>query len=269
MARPAVHPSVSPFSLLSLVALPALALGGLLLAPGSADARFAAILHGICAQRASHSIVAGGQPMALEARMDGIFVGFVAAVVVVWLAGGARRTALPSGWALAVLLAGIGAMGVDGANALMFDTGGPWLYAPRIDLRLATGLLCGVSVAAFIAPSISHMLWREREPAPFFTSWRDVAMVGVVVGALGFATLTVAVPITVLSAVAVLSVLFAFWIANAHVCVLAWAGTADAEGWRDLAGYGAMGFVLAAVELVALSALRDWMEAALHVTWVA
>src|SRR5205085_11734110 len=123
-----------------------------LIMPGNEDGRLAAILSGICAQRPSHSLGPPQHAMALEARMYGIFAGFAIAVAVAWLRGGWRRTALPRGWQLAVVLLFVALMGFDGLNALWLVVAWLSLYAPRNELRLVCGLLCVLSTAAIIDP---------------------------------------------------------------------------------------------------------------------
>src|SRR5690348_4672956 len=87
-----------------------------LLMPGNEDGRLAAILRGMCAQRPSHSLGPPQHVMVLEARMFGIFAGFALTVAVMWLRGGSRRTALPRGWQLVLLLMFVAVMAIDGVN---------------------------------------------------------------------------------------------------------------------------------------------------------
>src|SRR5207253_7874363 len=105
------------------LALPVIVVAMFLLAPGYEDGRLIAVLRGICAQRPAHSIGGQAAPMALEARMYGIFAGFALTVAFVWLRGGWHRTRLPRGLQLAVVLAFVTAMTLDGLNALFFDLG--------------------------------------------------------------------------------------------------------------------------------------------------
>jgi hypothetical protein len=63
--------------------------------------------------------------------------------------------------ALALLVAGVGSMAVDGTNSLLLDLGLPHLYQPHNDLRLATGLLTGIALAVAIAYMLATTLWRQ------------------------------------------------------------------------------------------------------------
>jgi hypothetical protein len=76
-------------------------------------------------------------------------------------AGRWRAASFPPGRILAVLAGFIAAMGLDGLNALFFDLGWPHLYAPDLRLRLATGLLVGVAMAAILLPAFNGALWRD------------------------------------------------------------------------------------------------------------
>jgi uncharacterized membrane protein len=239
-----------------------------LLMPGNEDGRLAAILSGICAQRPSHSLGPPQHAMALEARMYGIFAGVAVAVAVAWLRGGWRRTALPRGWQLVVMLLFVGLMGIDGLNALWLDVAGRSVYAPRNDLRLVSGLLCGLAMASFIAPVVSQALWKRTDNLPLFPTWKDVAIALAALAILAVVSLAGIVPTTALSIVAVIAVLASFWLVNVHFCVLAWDGTADAEVWPDLQRYALVGFAFSVLELAALAFLRGWTESVLGVHWL-
>ena len=239
-----------------------------LVAPGDLHDKLHQALRGICAQRPDHSFLIGGQPLALEARMHGIFVGFATAVAAAWLQGRWRRSELPTNWIAAVLAAGIVLMGVDGANALLADLGAPHLYAPRNDLRLITGLLCGLGTAGFAAPVISFVFWRNRDPRPLFATWREVAWGIAGVGAVGGLVFIPQPSGVLLSTIGLLAVMGAMTLVNAYVWVLCWEGPGRAETWNDLGWAGVAGLLLAVGQLAGLGLLRDWLESTFHVSWV-
>ncbi len=229
-------------------------------APWDVDSKLRLALSGLCAQRPGHSFFVDGAPLPLEARMLGIFVGFAASVLASWLAGGLRRTGLPRGlWAAAVLFM-IAALVVDGLNALFYDQGMPHLYVPLNELRLATGLLCGVGLAALIAPVISWAFWRDRETTPLFASAGDVARTALVLGGFALLVLSGAPGRLALSLVALVGAVFSFWLVNTYIAVVLWQGAGMGEDWRDVAWSAAVGFLLTAGELWALAALRGWAE---------
>jgi uncharacterized membrane protein len=77
------------------------------------------LLYGVSAQRPSHSVFVGGEQLPLEARMGGIFLGFLCALLLLWVLGRLRASQPPSGalglacWALVALT------GLDGLNAFL------------------------------------------------------------------------------------------------------------------------------------------------------
>jgi hypothetical protein len=199
--------------------------------------------------------------------MFGIFVGFAATVGYAWGRGWWRRTKLPRGLQLGLLIGFVALMGLDGLNALYTDLGGQALYAPRNDLRLVTGLLCGFSLACFIAPAVSEALFRDREDRPLFGSgWALGGGLLVLAGVAAF-SLAPFVPPRLLSLVAAASVVGGFAVVNLHFAVLAWDGPAWARGWSDLKQYALAGVGFAILELAGLSLLRGILEG-YGVRWV-
>ena len=250
----------------SLIPLVALIL--LLAAPGTLEAKLAGILRGVCAQRPDHAIGFDGGTVVLEARMLGIFLGFAVAVLASWSRGHSHRSELPRGLIGLVLLLGIGLMAGDGINAALYDLGLPNLYAPRNQLRLATGLLCGLGMAGFIAPVVSFVLWRRPEQAPLYATWKELAWGAGWVAIAGFIIGLDLVPQAVLGVISALAVVGSFWLVSIYVAVLAWEGPGQTEGWADLGGFAAAGFLLTLAGLFAMSALRTWMESSLGLAWV-
>jgi uncharacterized membrane protein len=259
----------SPLAAATLAfSLPLLALLGLLVAPGTLQEKLMLVVHGLNAQRPAHSYVFGGEQLALESRMLGIFLGFCLAVAVQWTTGGWRRAELPSrGMALVTLLF-VAVMGLDGLNATLFDLGRVYLYEPRNETRLATGLLCGVATAAWVAPVVAFVFWRQKDKQPFFATRGELVRCLAIVAVAG-AMVATGLPLPMfLSFVAVLSVVLSFWLVSTYVAVLSWQGVGTANAWPDLAGAAAVGFLLTIGELCAFAALRWWMETSLGIPWV-
>ena len=139
---------VHPLLLGALVAT----LTAFLLAPVSPLDKLRVLAAGVCAQRPEHSYFLGGVQLPLEARMGGIFAGFLIGVLYLLWTGRERAGLLPPARLQALLLGLIGLMGLDGTNALLYDLGLPALYPPHNALRLATGLLCGLALALLAVP---------------------------------------------------------------------------------------------------------------------
>lgn len=121
------------------------------------------LLSGINPQRPGHSLFIDGAQLPLEARVGGIFTGFMAALAMFVLLGRERAIRYPRGKLAAALLAGVALLALDGTNALLHDLGRGYLYPPSNPLRYATGLLCGLALAAFALPSVASVLWLEGE----------------------------------------------------------------------------------------------------------
>jgi uncharacterized membrane protein len=129
-------------------------------APSQLELATRAALHGLCAQRPSHSFWFGPYQLPFDARMTGIYAG--AAATVAWLARrAARRSAAPpSPLAIGFLATGVVILAVDGLNSLALDLGLRSLYSPHNLLRYATGAWTGVALGS--------MLWWVFQS----TSWR-------------------------------------------------------------------------------------------------
>lgn len=144
--------------------VPIVALGALTLflaAPWPLASKAYAALHGLCAQRPSHSLQLGGQTLPFDARMTGIYAGFLVTALYLAARGRYRAAAMPSWPAMAVLALFVGAMAVDGTNSLLLDLRVWHPYAPDNRLRLVTGLLTGIALAAVMAFLLAGTLWRR------------------------------------------------------------------------------------------------------------
>ena len=131
-----------------LMAITAALLGlvAFLLLPGSIATKTHLALHGICAQRPSHSLYLDGAALPLDARMTGMYIS--AAATICWLiaAGRMRATKSPPLSVLAVLAGFVDRYWPPMAfNALAVDLGLPHPYEPSNVARLVTGILAGTA----------------------------------------------------------------------------------------------------------------------------
>jgi uncharacterized membrane protein len=134
-----------------------------LLAPWPFAHKAHAILHGLCAQRPSHSLMLGGQTLPFDARMTGIYGGFAVTTLYLVARGRYRAFRFPPASVAVLLALFIAALALDGGNAFLVDIGRTPLYEPDNRLRLATGLLTGISLAVAIAYLTATTLWREGD----------------------------------------------------------------------------------------------------------
>ena len=116
--------------------------------------------------------------LSLEARDFGIYAGFLLTWAYVAILGRGRASGVPRASILITLVGFIAIMGFDGINAFFYDTSFfqlplelPHLYTPRLDLRLSTGLLCGIAFGGIMLPVVNSTLWRDPDPRPVFGGW--------------------------------------------------------------------------------------------------
>lgn len=134
-----------------------------LLAPGSVATKTHVALHGLCAQRPSHSLQIGGTTLPMDARMTGIYIG--AAVAVCWLitAGRLRAGGTLSTPVWVTLGTFVVALAVDGFNALLVDLGSAHPYEPSNVLRLLTGFLAGTALGIVLGHLFAASIWTQTD----------------------------------------------------------------------------------------------------------
>ncbi len=144
-------------------------------APWPAAAKFRAVVHGLCAQRPSHSYALGGIDLPFDARMAGIYGGALVCLLFLLARGRGRAVRLPAPTILAALGLFVALLGADGINSTLQDFGLPYLYEPRNDVRLLTGLLMGVTLGVALAYMVNLTLWSRFSAAPLLAGWREFA----------------------------------------------------------------------------------------------
>jgi uncharacterized membrane protein len=162
--RQAASRGRGPFPLPRAITFPVLALGlfALFLAfPAPLDDKAHAALHGLCSQRPSHSFTLGERRLPFDARMTGIYGGFLTASAYLACRRRYRVFGLPTLPAMGLLLGGVALLGVDGVNSLLLDLGIWHPYEPHNEIRLATGLLTGIALAVAVCFLLSTTLWRR------------------------------------------------------------------------------------------------------------
>jgi uncharacterized membrane protein len=133
-----------------------------------------AVLHGLCAQRPSHSFTVGGHLLPFDARMTGIYTGSLATWVVLALRRRLLTAGTPSWGVIAALGAGVAALALDGTNALLVDLAlwHPW--EPLNATRFFTGFATGMALATLEMWLIGTSLWRMARNAPMWDGLRDL-----------------------------------------------------------------------------------------------
>ena len=159
--------------LLAVVA--AIVVAAFLLLPWPFESKARAALHGLCAQRPSHSFAFGDRTLPFDARMTGIYGGFAVTAAYLTARGRLRATLPPPPAVLAALGLGVAALAADGANSFLVDVGLWHPYAPDNRLRLVTGLATGTALAVLIAYLLASTLWPPRPGTPILRGVGDLA----------------------------------------------------------------------------------------------
>ncbi len=187
-----------------------------------------------------------------------MYVGFIVTWGYLALIGRGRAKGMPRVAMLVVLILFVAAMGFDGVNAFLYDLPFlPHLYTPMLQLRLATGLLCGMAFTGFLIPVVNFALWRGNDMRPLIGDWKQfLVMLGLLVvlfvlneSRLGilYYPLAVVTSASTLILIALINLVFV-------VSILGRDGTALTL--RDALNPFAIGVVLAIVELGLLSLMR-------------
>jgi uncharacterized membrane protein len=133
-----------------------------------------AVLHGLCAQRPSHSFIVGGQVLPFDARMTGIYAGSLATWVAIGLRGRVLSAGTPPWRVTAVLAAGVVALAMDGTNALLVDLSVWHPWTPLNATRFFTGFATGAALATLEVWLIGTSLWRMARPLPVWDGLRQL-----------------------------------------------------------------------------------------------
>lgn len=249
------------------VLVASLALVVFLAAPWPLSLKARALLHGLCAQRPSHSFSLGGTLLPFDARMTGIYGGFAMTALWLVLRGRLRAWTLPARSIVGVLALFVAALAIDGTNALLVDIGIDPLYQPDNRLRLATGLLTGVSLAVGVCVVLASTLWRHGDPT--LSPVRSFAELGLLVA------LQIPIWLAVTSGLGLLYAPMAVALVAAAVVVVSSLVLAcltmvrlrdrTYRSWAELNGAGAVSLILALGVMGAFAGARFWAEQSLPI----
>ncbi len=131
---------------------------------------------GVCAQILTHSFYPGGERLPLCARNTGIYLGFVVTLMTLYGAGKGQAQRLPPWPLFTFLVLGVVTLAVDGFNSFLLDLGQPHLYQPDNLIRLATGLLTGLTMALLLLPMLNRLFWRGYNEQRSVSSWKTLVL---------------------------------------------------------------------------------------------
>lgn len=224
------------------------------------------LLYGVSAQRPSHTLFIAGEALPMEARMGGLFLGFLVGLVylaALRLGPGPRvltRLASALCWVL------VGLTGLDGLNAFFFDGGFITPYVPRLDVRLLTGLGAGYALSVLAAPPATSV--QVPTGAQTSTLGAPGILGGLSLAALLGMSLLSGAPLLLwpASLLMVVSVVAAFAFGTLHALrvlrVLRGVAANTSRGSLPTIALG-----LALVEIAALAALRSLLATHLGFSW--
>jgi uncharacterized membrane protein len=171
-----------------IAVLSVLLLGWLVLTPAGLLGKADAIGYAVCHRITARSFFIGDRALPLCARCSGMYLGALVGFLFQFRLG--RRAGLPSRRVQAVLALFLLAFAFDGVNSyLTFFPQLPNLYPPQNDLRLLTGTLVGIGMAALLLPTFHQVVWQTFDDRPALRSFRQL---GLLVGAAGLVAATLA-----------------------------------------------------------------------------
>jgi uncharacterized membrane protein len=221
--------------------------------------------YGVCHQIPIRSPFFAGRQLPLCARCSGQFLGALAGLVLLIVAGRGKAAKLPPRPVIAVLLGFIAAWALDGFNSyLTLFPGLPHLYEPHNILRTTTGAMQGVALISLVLPFFNVTLWQRPSPRPTIGSLREVllllGLIALIVAGVGSEWAPLLYPLALLSAAGTLMMLT---LVMTMLVTLALRRDGWAEGWRDALPLLTAGLALALIILLGINVLRAWLTAEL------
>jgi uncharacterized membrane protein len=212
----------------------------------------------VCHRISERSFTFAGRPLPLCARCSGTYLGALAGLIVLTARGRGRAWRLPAPRYLVVLGVFLLAWAVDGLNSfLTFFPDLPHLYEPHNVLRLITGMLEGLAIAAILLPIANLSLWVPRASEPAIESWRDLAWMlaggAAVVMLVSSEWAPLLYPLALISGLMIVGLV---GVVNAMVALIILRREGQGTRWRDAVVPLLLGIALASVELTIIALAR-------------
>lgn len=214
--------------------------------------------YAVCHRITERSFTIGDRQFPLCARCTGMYLGVALTLLVIFLAGRLRWSELPPLPVLLTLIGFIGLMGVDGINSYShFFPDAPHLYEPRNWLRLLTGMGTGLAMGVFMLPALAQTLWRRPVWQAPIRDFRELGgLVGVALTAVLLLLSNQSTVLYVLALVSAAGLLFIVTAINTVFLLILLRRDGRAESWRETAVPLLISFVLALIEISAVSIVR-------------
>lgn len=235
----------------------------LLLAPHGLLDKADRAAYAVCHRIPERSFTVAGRQLPLCARCSGLYLGAFAGLLALTAAGKSRAGRFPPRRFALILGLFMLAWAGDGFNSFLALLQLPHLYEPTNRLRLVTGALAGISIAAMLLPALNITFWaapadRRSIARPADLLWLLVAAAAVVLVVLSAADWLL-YPLALLSGLLVPLLIGA-------LCAMFYLSFTRREGratrWQQLAAPLVIG-VGAAFAIIALIGLaRDALTAA-------
>ncbi len=214
--------------------------------------------YAVCHRITARSFALGGQVLPVCARDTGMFLGALTGLAVLAAVAAPRAGWYPGKpYSLFFALCFL-AWGFDGFNSyLLLLRGEVFLYAPQNWLRLLTGTLMGITLAAFALPLFNSGLWRDAAERPSVEHPAQLVALLVVTacvfGVVMFAPGWLYRPLMVLSSAGIAALL---GLANAILAAIVLRRHGTVTDTKTALTFGVAGVIFALVELYVLVRLR-------------
>ena len=214
--------------------------------------------YAVCHRIPERSFLFAGRPLPLCARCSGTYLAAAASLIVLVARGRGRASRFPAPAILAVLGIFLLFWAIDGLNSfLTLIPDLPFLYEPNNLLRLVTGALEGLVIAAVVLPLANLTLWARPDPQRSVGSWRDLAWLLVAASAVVTAVSSewspLLYPLAIFSELAILGLV---GLVNAMFVLILMQREGKATRPREAVVLLLLGVALAVLELTAIGLAR-------------
>jgi uncharacterized membrane protein len=230
----------------------------LALTPGGLLGKADAVGYAVCHRIDLRSFHLGTRALPLCARCSGMYLGALVAFGGLLALGKSRHGGFPRPALLALFGLFAALWAIDGLNSyLTLIPGAPHAYEPNNVLRLATGLLMGLTLGTIVFAGLNQNAWRGWKKEPVVGSLREVGLLVLLAAAVGGLVLTenplILYPLAVLSAAGVLMVL---GLVYTVVALLLLRRENRIDSWAGLAVPISLGLGLAVLQIGLLDLAR-------------